>query len=152
MRQSPFLLLFGVYMKKLLAILKSNRRFAVTALIFLSVGAVYFVFTEVTDIYIPCIFNRITGLVCPGCGISHFCTDIIKLDFYSAFRQNAAVAVLSVIWGIIGLTYLFFRPATLRKNGKVFNVFIWGSVIFLIVFGVIRNIPAFSYFLPLYMQ
>ena len=39
-------------------------------------------------------FHQITGLYCPGCGVSRMCLALFRLDFVSAFRANAAIFLL----------------------------------------------------------
>lgn len=41
-------------------------------------GFSYYFIVINTDFYIPCIFKLITGLDCPGCGISHLCMNLIQ--------------------------------------------------------------------------
>ena len=36
---------------------------------------------------IPCMFHQITGLYCPGCGVSRMCLALFRLDFVSASGQ-----------------------------------------------------------------
>ena len=43
---------------------------------------------------IPCMFHTITGLYCPGCGVSRMCLSLLSLDFQSAFQANAAVMLI----------------------------------------------------------
>ena len=37
---------------------------------------------------IPCVFNRITGLQCPGCGNSRAALALLRLDLAAAYRYN----------------------------------------------------------------
>lgn len=118
----------------------------------LIVGFIYYIITQVTSFYIPCPIRTLTGFVCPGCGITHFFIDLINLNFINAMQQNLAIFVLLVIWILVGIIYMIFRPQSLKKGGRVFNILIWSSVILLVVFGILRNIPELSFLLPLYLQ
>ena len=52
-------------------------------------------------ISIPCPFHFITGLYCPGCGITRMIKSILKLDFYQAFRYNQLLFILLPFFIII---------------------------------------------------
>ena len=135
-------------MKKAVEFVEKHKKiFAAVVLL-----AAYFVFTELTSIYIPCVFRLITGFVCPGCGVSHMIADIAHLRFYDAVRQNYGVAVLAVMWGIVGVIYLIFKPKCLKKDGKATKILLNISIAALLAFGIIRNIPALGFLRPLYLQ
>ena len=36
----------------------------------LMLGMAYFLITQLTPFRIPCLFQKITGFACPGCGVS----------------------------------------------------------------------------------
>jgi hypothetical protein len=115
----------------------------------LTAGVIYFLLTQLGFV-IPCIFHRITGFYCPGCGVTRMCINIIKLDFYSAFRSNPAVFVivpfLAIIFAVRAYSYLKYGTA---KHEKWMTVIEITSLTILIIFGVLRNIPAFSFLAPM---
>ena len=45
------------------------------------------------DIGIPCVFYEITGLYCPGCGITRLCLSLFEGDIYQAFRYNPIIFI-----------------------------------------------------------
>ena len=107
----------------------------------------YYVFTRLTGLYIPCPFHALTGLYCPGCGVSHFCSDMLRLNFASAVRQNMAIAALLPVWVITAALRMLFPD----KVGKKFeNIVCIASVVALIAFGIMRNLPGFEFLLPIY--
>lgn len=92
---------------------------------------------------IPCIFSKLTGLSCPGCGISRMFISLIKLDIYQAFRYNPLVFILLCI-------YLIYLPLKLmiKKDLKIPNWFYILLLIIVITYGILRNISGFAYLLP----
>ena len=98
----------------------------------------------------PCPFYTITKLACPVCGISHFITDMLALRPYDAVRQNLAVAVILPIWMLILLSLVPVKITAKRE--RIIKYTAWVTLVFLIIFGVLRNIPYFSFLMPLYMQ
>ena len=37
---------------------------------------------------IPCVFHLVTGLKCPGCGITHMLIDLLHFDLRGAYMEN----------------------------------------------------------------
>jgi hypothetical protein len=48
----------------------------------------FFVFLSKKGIGIPCLFYRLTGLQCPGCGNSRAALALLQLDLPTALRYN----------------------------------------------------------------
>lgn len=96
------------------------------------------------NVGIPCVFNKITGLYCPGCGTTRAIYSLIQLDLYQAFRYNMLViALLPFAIGLIIYKYAL-------KGQKEIPNDIWYLIIAVaILFGILRNIPFFSYLAPI---
>ncbi len=128
---------------------KRLGKLSIMLAIFLIAGIIYFIITQF-GIAIPCIFRRITGFLCPGCGISRMCISIIKLDFYSAFRYNqACFLIMPLLLSIFArrfYCYVRYGEAVNEKWMTVVSIII---LVILIAFGILRNIPYFDFFRPL---
>lgn len=101
-------------------------------------------------IYIPCIFHEITGLYCPGCGITRLFLSLLTFDFYQAYRYNQLVFILLPFTLILIIDYLF-KTLTNKKNilyHKINNKVWYLLILLTILFGIVRNIPNFDYFIP----
>ena len=95
----------------------------------------------------PCLFYKITGLYCPGCGITRMFISIFNLKFYQAFRYNPLVFILLILLiiycGLDSIKYTIKkRHITIPKNFYII------LLILVILFGILRNIPLFSYLAP----
>jgi len=88
-------------------------------------------------------FFELTGWYCPGCGITRALLSLIELQFYQAFRYNM-LAVILLPFGIVYFIYLFI----LKRNKKIPNIILYFILIIVILFGILRNIPIFSYLAP----
>lgn len=98
------------------------------------------------DIGIPCVFYEITGLYCPGCGITRLCLSLFEGDVYQAFRYNPIIFIDLPILFILFVLNIFFKK---NKNiKKITDVIIIFLATITIIFGVIRNIPIFSFLAP----
>lgn len=89
---------------------RTHRKQLRTASIFFLLGLAYYIVTQLTPLRIPCLFQKITGLACPGCGISHFCIRLLHLDFLGAARENLAIALLSPLWLAAFLVRVLWNP------------------------------------------
>ena len=98
------------------------------------------------DIGIPCVFYEITGLYCPGCGITRLCLSLFEGDVYQAFRYNPIIFIDLPILFILFVLNIFLKN---NKNiKKITDVIIIFLAAITIIFGVIRNIPIFSFLAP----
>lgn len=113
-------------------------------------GVLYGVWCEVTHLGVPCLFHKITGKYCPGCGITRMCLNLLKLDFKAAFRSNAAIFMMLPIGGIIALrwiiSYIIYDQKQFTKLEE--QIFI-GMVVLLVGFGLLRNLDCFKILCPL---
>ncbi|MGN0634415.1 MAG: DUF2752 domain-containing protein [Oscillospiraceae bacterium] len=139
-------------MKKPIFKTAEQRKKAVTALVILAVGGIYFLIMKFTDFSIGCPIRRVTGIVCPGCGISHFFLDLGSLDIKSAVRENYLLDLLIIIWTPIIILRKTKAPPLLRVNGRFDKILTWICLVITIIFTVLRNMPQFKFLLPLYMQ
>ena len=82
----------------------------------------------------PCIFNKITNLYCPGCGMTRAINHIMHFRFKEALKSNFLVYLIPIL--IVMEIYGRKR----NKDKKIFYIIILAIVL---AFGVIRNfIPA----------
>lgn len=138
-------------------------RDAVMLTLFIMAGMLYGLLFEFTGLSVPCVFHLITGLYCPGCGLTHMCMKIMEHKFYDAFRCNPGVFVLSGPLFLILFTDWLFKILYIKKpcfvihlrGKKDINIYIFEMLYFvfsaiLIVYGILRNIPQFSYLKPYY--
>lgn len=96
-----------------------------------------------------CPIHKLTGLYCPGCGITRMIISIFKLEFYEAFRYNPYVFIIFPFLVIYELFYIIKlitgKETFIHKIPKI----IWYILLILaILFGILRNIPGFEYLLP----
>lgn len=97
-------------------------------------------------IAIPCVFNKITGLYCPGCGITRMTLSILKGDIYQAFRYNP---IIFIDVPIICISLIFEKCfKNIKYVKKITNVIFIILLIITIIFGVLRNIPQLSFLAP----
>lgn len=72
------------------------KRVAFWAALFVIIGFLYSVFVSYAHFGIPCMFHIITGLKCPGCGITASLMSILHFDFYSALKYNMFIPLIII--------------------------------------------------------
>ncbi len=104
-------------------------------------GLAYAALVRGTGWAVPCPFNTLTGLSCPGCGVTRMCLALLRLDFAGAWAANPglmlALPALAVLLGSMAWRYV--RRGEKRPLPWQ-NALTWGLVGALVVYGVIRNI------------
>lgn len=112
-------------------------------LLLISFLIIFLFLNKVFNFAIPCLFHEITNLYCPGCGITRMFLALFKLDFYQAFRYNPLVFILLI------LSIVYFLVKKIGKlNFKFPNYIYYYLLVIVIIYGILRNIPLFSFLAP----
>ena len=102
------------------------------------------------NIRIPCVYYELSGLYCPGCGMTRATFSLLQFDFYKAIRYNAFSIIIIPLVGlyIIGGIYAWLFNKTNFMYNKIPPV-IW--IIFIgtmLIYAVLRNMPEFAFLAP----
>lgn len=93
---------------------------------------------------IPCMFHVLTGLKCPGCGMTRMLICLSHGDLPGAFRQNAAVFLLLPLAVFLTVRWAVRYVRTgYKKLNRLDNILIWIMVVVLLAFGILRNLLGF---------
>ena len=126
-----------------------TERVLAAAGILAAVAGVFVVsyFNPATAGFFPvCPLHATTGLNCPGCGLTRGFHALFHGDVFGVLHFNALLPV----YLLVGI-YLFVSLGLIvvRGRGLSFNVFkpqlLWGFLIVLLVFGIVRNLPFFPF-------
>jgi hypothetical protein len=109
---------------------------------FLLVGLALYLFNPAENRFYPgCLFHNWTGLDCPGCGALRATHQLLHGHITAAFHFNALYVCSLPVLAWIGVRAVIgqFRPGQMPafRTG-----WMWVGLILLIVFGVVRNLPA----------
>ena len=78
---------------------KRIGRVAFAVALFFFAGFAYAAFIKLTGWRIPCLFRLVTGLKCPGCGITHSSVCFMKFDFQGMIQYNLFAPAILVYTG-----------------------------------------------------
>lgn len=107
----------------------------------LCIGVIYTIIILNTNFGIPCMFKKITGFSCPGCGITGVFLYLFRLDFKSAFMENPMIICISplLLYVCIRMVIRYINENK-TKPTDFENKLIWFMLIVAILFGIIRNL------------
>ncbi|MET0754065.1 MAG: DUF2752 domain-containing protein [Pyrinomonadaceae bacterium] len=125
------------------------ERILAAAAVFTGSAAVFLVayFNPVTAGFFPvCPLYSMTGLHCPGCGLTRGFHALFHGDVLSALHFNAFVPVYFLLFAYLGIS-LFLIAA--RGRGLPLKFvrpgLAYGFLTLLLVFGVVRNLPYYPF-------
>ena len=119
------------------------------ALAALGSGAVLFFFDPTHYGFYPiCLFHKLTGWNCPGCGGTRAAYQLLHGHLLRALHDNAlfililaGLAVWSLRWAVRKMRN---QPATFNVPAKVW----WWFLVVALIFTGLRNVPAFAWLSP----
>jgi hypothetical protein len=112
-------------------------------------AAVVFAFNPATSRFYPvCHFHQLTGLHCPGCGMTRAAHALLHGDLAAALRDNALFVGILLLLALRGA---WFGLNRLRggSNGVFFKAaWLWPLLVIAVAFAVLRNLPAGAFLSP----
>lgn len=110
-------------------------------------GAALWFFDPTKAGFFPaCPLYSLTGFACPGCGMTRGFHALLHGDVVTAMDFNAMIPLVLVFFG-----YWFLSMLLVAVRGRGFGFgnmslgLVMGTLILLLVFGVLRNIPAYPF-------
>ncbi len=108
--------------------------------IVLLLGLAYALWGTVTGLWLPCPFHALTGLECPGCGVTRMCLALLRLDFAGAWAANPGLLLLSpLILALAGWQVSDFIRTGSRRPSRGQRALGWVLVGLAVGYGILRN-------------
>ena len=105
----------------------------------LLLGLCYAAFIHITGWAIPCPFRLVTGLKCPGCGVTTMCLALLRLDFIGAWQANAGLLLAAplLLTAVGSMAAQYVRTGTWRIHRRI-TVCLWIALGILLAHGIWR--------------
>ena len=93
-----------------------------------------------------CPLYALTGLACPGCGLTRGFHALLHGDVIGALDFNALLPLfaITIAYGFAAMAHFAIRGRGLRFT-LLNPTFLWTFLVLLIGFGVIRNLPWYPF-------
>lgn len=94
-----------------------------------------------------CPFHALTGLFCPGCGSQRALSALLHGNFIDALHDNflAMISLPVLLFAATVYSLNFFREKKLKQSIFYKTWFVWTVLSAVILFTILRNIPAFPF-------
>ena len=122
------------------------RKKVITVILAGAALVAYLFFRRFTGLSVPCFFHVITGLKCPGCGVTRMLDALLRLDIKEARDANIFLFYTGPFFAF-ELLYEFILPHKSRTFDKINNVLLVIYCIALVIFGILRNVDTVGTFL-----
>jgi hypothetical protein len=112
-------------------------------------SSVLFLFNPAQHGFYPlCVFHKLTGLNCPGCGALRALHQLSHGHVLEALRLNALL-VLALPFLLFALTRAWWQQQAGNRQTRPLlrPVWVWMMLVVIVAFGILRNLP-----LPLLAQ
>ena len=118
----------------------------IITILILVIGLLYsFIFTEF-GYGIPCLTRKITGLICPTCGATRMCANLLKADFAEAWNSNPFIMCLLpyFVFLLTSSIYHYIKSGKSPKSLPV-SISLYVCLFLFIVVFFLRNFTNFSF-------
>ena len=77
-----------------------------------------FVYVKFSPFHVPCIWKKLFGIPCPGCGLTGAYISLLNFDIANAMRMNilSVPLLLLVLWLGVKFSFNIKLPFTVSKS------------------------------------
>lgn len=116
-----------------------NKKYLIITILLAILAVILSLSIDIWQKFVPqCVFHKVTGFYCPGCGGTRAVIAMLKFDFITAFRYNPGVVSLCVII-LLALIGKIINKKILPNKTMFWVVF----VIILFSYYIMRNFTSF---------
>lgn len=108
--------------------------------------AVWFINPATNGFFPVCPLFKLTGLACPGCGLTRGLHALLHGDIPAALGYNLLLPVVLFFSAFLFVSlFLTFARGRGLKFGFFSPKLIWSFFIFALAFGIVRNLPYYPF-------
>ena len=126
----------------------SKRLFACAGILTMGAGAfIVGYFNPTTAKFFPiCPLYKLTGILCPGCGLTRGFHALFHGDVLTALHFNALLPIFAFL---IGFVFVSLALIVVRGRGLSWRIFppasLYGFLVLAVAFFVLRNLPFYPF-------
>lgn len=110
-------------------------------LLLLAAGLGYAWLCTATGWAVPCPFRTVTGLLCPGCGVTRMCLALLRGDLAAAWTANPGLMLALPLMAALGGRLIWAYVCHARRLPRGWEqAALWILVLWLVGWGVVRNL------------
>lgn len=121
-----------------------HRLIAVFTALIVAAGVVIYKLTDfkLQDLLPPCLFYKVTGLKCVGCGATRAVDSLLEGKFIAAFYYNP---LFTAVIAMLLLLFILFLVNAFRKKPFFLPLekYLYAILIAALFFWVFRNLPVY---------
>lgn len=103
---------------------------------------VLFAFDPVQSSIFPvCMFHRLTGLNCPGCGATRALHQLLHGHLKAAFHFNALLIVSLPVFAWLSIRFAWLKRKSPPASFAIRPLWFWIFLAVVVAFGIVRNLP-----------
>lgn len=120
--------------------------FGIIAIIAIASAFLFQLDPAISDLYPPCLFHKLTGLHCPGCGSLRSLHQLLNGNFLEAVSLNPLMILFLPFFGYFFISYSL-QTIQGRSLPDIFESAhgAWFVLGIILAFWVLRNIPFYPF-------
>lgn len=135
-------------MKDKSPLISARKNIIVIYSVIFLLGGFYTVIIKTTGFSFSCFYHDLTGLYCPGCGITRMFLAIMDFNIPLALHQNLAAFIIITFWVLYSILRFIGKPAFLSSQKFTFTSY-YICLALIVIWAFLRNVKAFSFFRPI---
>ena len=124
--------------------LRQRLQILIVTIAVIALSLLYFFYPAAKGSFHPdCIFNKLTGLFCPGCGSQRAVSALLRGDILVAADFNVLLLLSLPLLGYAAFVFIYnaFRERKLQQRIFYSPLFAKSFLTIVLMFGILRNLP-----------